>query len=195
MRTTNKIGIFGGSFNPVHKAHVAIAEAFIEKMGLDLLYVIPNNIPPLKETGKVLGEDRIEMLRIAFSGNDKIIISDIELLRPGVSYTCDTLSQLREIHPDDRIFLLTGDDWIEDFHKWKNYEYILKNAELVIAARSGKDITSALDRIEADTGIRPTELDNEITVLSSGEFRNSPRKELLPHGVFEYIQQRRLYGV
>lgn len=193
--TTNKVGIFGGTFNPVHKAHVAAAEAFIESFRLDLLYIIPNRIPPLKESGCVSGEDRTEMLKIAFSGNDKILISDMELKREGTSYTCDTVAELRALHPESKLFLLTGDDWADGFDRWKNYRFILENVTLVIAARSGNDIGPALDRLEALTGVRPFELKNQKIELSSTEFRANPEKHLLPNGVYEYIERRGLYGL
>jgi len=191
--TANKIGIFGGTFNPVHKAHLAVAECFIENFGLDILYVIPNSIPPLKNKGNVSGEDRIEMLKIAFSGNEKIIISDMELKREGVSYTRDTVASLREMHPADELFLLTGDDWIDSFDKWKDYNFILENATLVVATRSGEDITPSLERLEQLSGHRPQLLGNSKIPLSSTEFRNEPDGALLPEGVYEYIQKRGLY--
>ncbi len=193
MTVNKKIGIFGGTFNPVHKAHLAVAECFIENFGLDILYVIPNRIPPLKNMGNVSGEDRIEMLKIAFSGNQRVVISDMELKREGVSYTRDTISALREIHPNDKLFLLTGDDWIDSFDKWKDYNYILENATLVVATRSGEDITASLNRLESLSGHRPMLLGNGRIPLSSTEFRNNPEESLLPQGVYEYIKKRGLY--
>jgi len=189
------VAIFGGTFNPVHKAHVATAEDFIEKIGLDVLYIIPNNVPPMKQTGNVSGEDRAKMLEIAFAHNEKVIVSHMELNRDGTSYTCDTVAELREMHPDSQLFLLTGDDWAEDFDKWKNYRYILENVQLVIAARGEKDITPALDKLESLTGARPSLLKNDRILLSSSQFRACPKSEYLPDGVFEYIEKRRLYGV
>ncbi len=193
--TTNKIGIFGGTFNPVHKGHVAVAESFIWDYGLDLLYVIPNNISPLKYSNSVSGEDRSNMLKIAFGANPKVVISDIELKREGTSYTRDTVAELKELHPESELYLLTGDDWIDSFDKWKDYKFILENARLVVAVRSGNDITASLDRLEALTGIRPLTLQNEKIELSSSEFRAEPKSELLPDGVFEYIEERGLYGI
>lgn len=189
------MGIFGGTFNPVHKAHVAVAEEFIEKMGLDLLYVIPNNIPPMKDNESVSGRDRLEMLKIAFSGNDKIVVSDMELNRSGTSYTCDTVTEIKNNHPEGNLFLLTGDDWIDNFDKWKNYRFILDNATLVVANRSGKDITFALRRLASLSGNRPLALGNPEMPLSSTEFRAGLDKEMLPDGVYEYIKHRGLYGI
>lgn len=193
--TRSKIGIFGGTFNPVHKGHVAVAECFIEDYGLDLLYVIPNNISPLKYSNSVSGEDRSNMLKIAFGENPKVVISDIELKREGTSYTRDTVAELRALHPESALYLLTGDDWIDSFDKWKDYKFILENAHLVVAVRSGNDITASLDRLETLTGMRPLTLQNKKIELSSSEFRAEPKKELLPDGVFEYIEERGLYGI
>ena len=191
----NKIGIFGGTFNPVHKAHVAMAEEFIRKTELDILYIIPNRIPPLKEKGAVSGEDRKAMLEIAFSGKDKIRISDMELNREGTSYTRDTVAELRKIHPEDELFLLTGDDWIGSFHKWKDYQFILDNATLVVAFRSGRDITEDVENLEKLSGKRPELLGNELISVSSTEIREGLKEELIPQGVYEYIKKRGLYGI
>lgn len=195
MTANKRIGIFGGTFNPVHKGHLITAETFIEKLGLDILYVMPNNVPPMKETGSVSCEDRKNMLEIAFSHNKKIIVSDIEINREGTSYTCDTIALLREIHPDDHLFFLMGDDWADRFHQWKNFRYILDNVTLVIASRSDRDVTSALDTLENLSGKRPLLLKNKAYVASSSQFRAEKDASLLPDGVYEYIKQRRLYGI
>lgn len=191
----NKIGIFGGTFNPVHNAHISIAEEFIEKLSLDMLYVIPNNIPPMKDTESISGDDRIKMLEIAFSENSKVVVSDMELRREGTSYTRDTIAELRRIHPEDKLFLLTGDDWIDSFHKWKDYRFILDNASLVVANRSGKDISESAKRLEQLSGKPPILLGNEITELSSTQFRKQHNKEAIPEGVYEYIKKRGFYGI
>ena len=191
--TKNRIGFFGGTFNPVHRAHVDIANEFIEKFSLDMLYIIPNNIPPLKESHGVSGKERSEMLGIAFSGNNKVIISDIELKRSGMSYTCDTVDELKALHPESEIYMLMGDDWIDRFDKWKNYRYILENVHLVIAYRGLSDLTEFLDMAEAVSGRRPSLLDNQKQKISSTAARERLDKSLLPDGVYEYIIERGLY--
>ncbi len=193
--TANKIGIFGGSFNPVHKGHVLIAEGFIKEFGLDLLYVIPNNISPFKNIITVSGEDRIEMLKIAFSGNNKIVIGDIELKRGGRSYTCDTIAEIKNFHKDSQLFLLIGDDLAEGFTKWKNFRFILDNARLVVAARNRKDFLSAAEKIAAEADTQVDCLNNQPFECSSSEFRENPDQSSLPQGVYEYIKKRGLYGL
>ena len=174
--TRNKIGFFGGTFNPVHVAHVDIANEFIEKFSLDLLYVIPNNIPPLKESHGVSGQERMAMLKLAFSGNDKVTISDIELKRDGMSYTCDTVNELKSLHPDSEIYMLMGDDWVDRFDRWKNYTYILENVNLVVAYRGQTDLTEFLDKTEYVSGKRPSLLKNERMEVSSTEVRSGISK-------------------
>ena len=190
-----KIGIFGGSFDPVHKGHVAIAEAFINELSLDMLYIIPNRVSPMKNMGNVSSEDRYNMLEIAFSEIEKATVSDMELKRDGVSYTRDTVKELRSLHPESELYFLTGDDWIGSIHKWKDADYILKNVILVVARRSGKDITEAVENIYSLSGKRPMVLDNEIVNTSSTEFRLSLSKDALPQKVYEYIRERGLYGI
>ncbi len=192
---TNNIGIFGGTFNPVHKAHISVAEEFIEKFDLDLLYIIPNNIPPMKDNISVSGNDRTEMLKLAFWGNSKIVISDIELKRQGTSYTRDTIALMKKVHPHSKLFLLTGDDWIANFHKWKDYQFIIDNADLVVATRSGEDISKDLDFLERLTGKRPKTLGNQKIESSSTEFRENLNISLLPQRVYEYIKSKGLYGI
>ena len=194
-KMNRRIGIFGGTFNPIHKAHVEIALAFSERLSLDLLYIIPNNIPPMKESHGVSGLQRLEMLKLAFSGFDNIVVSDIEIKRGGMSYTRDTVAELKEKHCGCDLFLLIGDDWIDNFDKWRDYRYILDNAHLVIASRSGKDISNPLERLKSISEKEIFLLENERIELSSSGFRSLPKKELLPNGVYEYIQKRGLYGV
>lgn len=190
-----RIGIFGGTFNPVHKAHVFVATEFIAKLGLDLLLVIPNRIAPLKEEQGVSGEHRLKMLETAFEGNEKVVISDIELRREGMSYTCDTVAELKRLYPNDELYLLIGDDWAEGFVNWRNYRDILANVTLVVARRSGGDIKRKLERLEGECPKKPIVLDNEMIRLSSGELRKRLEKDRLPDGVFQYIKEKGLYGI
>ena len=195
MKPTNRIGIFGGTFDPVHIGHRQTALFFRDKFALDLLYIIPNFIPPLKNRGGVSGEDRLNMLKIAFSGCENIKISDTELKRKGTSYTCDTVAEIKEKHKGSELFLLTGDDWIGQFEKWKNYRYILENVTLVVADRSGRDISDDIEHLYEISGRKPLLLGNGVIELSSTELRNNIKKELLPENVYQYIVERGLYGL
>lgn len=191
----NNIGIFGGTFDPVHKAHVAVAEKFIKDFSLHRLYIVPNNIPPMKAANTVSGEDRAKMLEIAFSGNENVVVSHIELNRCGTSYTCDTLAEIKNIHPDDNIYLLMGDDWINGFTDWKDYMYILNNSRLVIAARNSEELKGKLNHLANSQGEVPLLLNNSKIEASSTDFRRERLAEILPEGVYSYIKERGFYGV
>ena len=113
------IGIFGGSFNPPHKGHLVAAKAFFEKAKLDSLIITVAGRPPHKELDlKCSDADRLEMTRLGFlpMGN-KATVSDMEITRQGKSYTFDTLNQLKELYPDDKLFLYCGSDMLTSFKK------------------------------------------------------------------------------
>ena len=117
-----RIGIYGGTFNPPHIGHLHAAEQTVEILNLDKLLLIPDRIAPHKEipSGSPTPEQRLEMVRIAASGNPKLEVSDMELRREGPSYSYITVEQLREIYPDAKLYLLMGTDMFLSFLSWKN---------------------------------------------------------------------------
>ena len=122
-----RIGIYGGSFSPVHNGHVAAAKAFMEQMWLDVLYIIPAGIPPHKQMeGDANAWQRLKMCELAFEGMDGVLISDLEMRREGKSYTVDTLRHLSD--SDRRLFLLCGTDMILTLDQWKDPDEIFRLA-------------------------------------------------------------------
>ena len=120
-----RVGIYGGTFSPVHNGHVAAAKAFMEQMWLDILYVIPTGVTPHKTMkGDATAADRLEMCRLAFEGVEGVIVSDLEMKREGKSYTVDTLRELYD--PDGRLFLLMGTDMLLTLDKWREPEEIFR---------------------------------------------------------------------
>lgn len=118
-----RVGIYGGTFSPVHNGHVAAARAFMEQMWLDILYVIPTGVTPHKDMkGDATASDRLEMCRLAFGGMEGVIVSDLEMRREGKSYTVDTLRELYD--PDGRLFLLMGTDMLMTLDKWREPDEI-----------------------------------------------------------------------
>jgi len=128
-----RLGIFGGTFNPPHLGHLRAAQYFAAALRLDRLLIIPAKQPPLKAAPMVSGQDRLELCRRTFP----FPVSDMELRRPGVSYTVDTLRDLRGQHPGAQLFLLVGEDQRENFHRWKDWQEILQLAELFVLPRAG----------------------------------------------------------
>ena len=132
------IGIYGGSFNPVHLAHEIFAKQFIIQYDLDKLFIIPTYISPFKSDVALdseMNNHRIEMLRIAFKNDYKIIIDDYEIKKEGISYTFETINYFKQKFQDSKLYMLIGEDNAINFDKWKNWEYILQNVNLVIMSR------------------------------------------------------------
>lgn len=189
-----RVGIFGGTFDPVHNGHVRAAERFREECALDLVYVIPNSTPNLKDRKVSPAEDRLAMLRLAFAGKERegFVISDLELRRGGVSYTCDTVAELRELHPDAQLYLFFGDDWLEGLPRWKNVRYLLANVTIALANRSGQDVSVQMQKLAEEYGavFHPLSfraLDASSTARRAGD------QSLCCEAVNRYIAEKGLY--
>ena len=141
-----RIGIYGGTFNPPHLGHIRAAQCALSALGLSRLLVIPDRIAPHKQipTDSPTPEQRIEMLRIALQGMDRIEASDLELKREGVSYTYETVAQVREMYPEARLYLLMGTDMFLSFHQWRNPERIWKSAAHAVFCRGEKGEKEAI---------------------------------------------------
>jgi nicotinate-nucleotide adenylyltransferase len=144
-----KIGIFGGTFNPVHLGHLRAALEVQRGFGLDAVFLIPSASPPHKEAGDVVAAaDRLEMVRRCVSGVPGLRVSDIELKREGPSYTIDTICAFRQIVPQDVwLYLIIGLDAFEEIATWKSYEDLLRLVPLIVISRPGVgDDPQGLDR-------------------------------------------------
>ncbi len=132
-----KIGIFGGTFDPVHIEHVNIAKIAIEKLGLDVLYLIPTFSPPHKENARASEQDRFNMLTLAFSGVEKAKVSDYEINAKGKSYTYLTVEHFKNEFNDCELYFIVGLDMLHDFKNWKYPQRILSACTLVAFGREG----------------------------------------------------------
>ena len=198
-----RIGIYGGTFNPVHIGHIRAAKYAIDALDLDQLLLIPNRTTPCKQGHELVDpRHRLAMLRIAASKCEKMEVSDMELTREGISYTYQTLQQLRCEYPNAELVLLVGSDMFQSIHNWKNAEEILKLAQIGAFCRGGRKEAAALvtqqEKLEA-MGAKIHLLHNPVTDISSTQLRRmlvfrcaSP---FLPEGVEDYIREQGLYGV
>ena len=197
-----KIGIYGGTFNPPHTGHLQAAKQAVEVLDLDMLLMIPDRIAPHKDipAGSPAPEQRLEMLRIALAGEEKIQPSDIELRREGVSYTYLTLEALREQYPEEELILLMGTDMFLSFESWKEPERICAMASLGVFYRGEKGekekILAQKAALEA-RGAKVELVENDIINISSTQLRRllafHAADEFLPAGVGEYIRANGLY--
>ncbi|MBE6979328.1 MAG: nicotinate (nicotinamide) nucleotide adenylyltransferase [Ruminococcaceae bacterium] len=197
-----KIGIYGGTFNPIHTGHMHAAVQAIDTLGLDKLLMIPDRIAPHKQipSGSPSPEQRLEMLRIAVEGYEKIQVSDMELKREGKSYTYLTVEALREEYPDAEIFLLMGTDMFLSFHTWMNPDRITAQATLAVMYRGEKGeeakIEARKQEMEA-AGVKVALIKNDTINISSTQLRRliafRCAGEFLPAGVGDYIREKGLY--
>ena len=129
----SRVAMFGGSFNPVHLGHTGIVSRMVEEFDLDKVYVVPTYSTPLKDNTPMLSPNhRIEMCKLAFADMDSVLVSDIEISRQGKSYTVDTLKELKELHPDDELFLIIGADSFLQLRLWYNVASIFDIATIKI---------------------------------------------------------------
>lgn len=182
-----KIGIFGGSFDPVHKGHLEIAKYAINELNLDKLIFVPAYSSPFKTTKKTAsGEYRIKMIQLATDGEDKIEVSDFEVKRGGVSYTIDTLKYFKNKYKNDQLLLLIGSDNLMSLNKWKNIDEICKLAKIVVFKRSNnfnKIYAKKYNALILNNPIRP----ESSTLYKKGELN------FVPEVVADYIAEHRLY--
>jgi len=137
-RTVQRVGIFGGSFNPIHVGHLRAAEEVREAFALDRILFVPAALPPHKVRHQLaLPEQRLAMVQRAIAGNPFFRASDLELHRGGRSYSIDTLRELRQRFPKWKLFFILGSDAFAEIHTWKEYEHLFELCDFVVVARPG----------------------------------------------------------
>lgn len=204
MAPKKRIGIMGGTFNPIHQGHLILAEQAREYCGLDEVLFIPSGNSYMKPSDEILdGKTRISMTALAIEDNPYFALSTMEVEREGATYTCDTIRELKSLNPSTEYFFIMGADAFFIFEKWKNYNEILANCILVVESRDEKD-TSQLEEKAANL---QKKYQAEIIMLperkidlSSTEIRNRLKngesvRYMIPDKVLSYIQKNRLYHI
>jgi len=191
-----RIAIFGGSFDPIHIGHLAVAEEVRVTLGYDRIIFVPANVPPHKEPSqKVPAGDRIVLLRRAIEGNSAFSLDTFEIDSGGISYTIETIRHIIETcAPADRPGLIIGDDLVDGFSGWKAAAEIAKLSEIIVARRGpaarGSELPPFVDRSRS--------VENLLVPVSSSDIRNriaarKPFRYLVPERVYEYITSHGLY--
>lgn len=135
-----RIGIYGGSFNPVHNGHIHLALSAAEELQLDRIFLVPSLISPHRSSAEYAPpDDRLEMLRLACAVSDKLDVCDYEIKSDRKSYTIYTVEEFRRCFPDDELFLLVGSDMLMIFETWNQFEDILKETTLAVVSRKDGD--------------------------------------------------------
>jgi len=172
-----KIGIFGGTFNPIHIAHLIIAERFVEQLNLDKCIFVPNYTSPFKIEENITNHpnpaERFEMVKSAIAGNSKFAVESFEFDKGGISYTVDTAQYFKEKYPKSKLFLLIGTDQAKYFKKWKNWKKIIEICKLCIAVRPDSRFDRVYDKIDPDyiEGMEAIYIDCPKLDISSSEIR------------------------
>lgn len=140
-----RIGLFGGTFNPIHQGHLRAASEVKKSFNLDKIILVPAALPPHKTPGAVAdADDRLNMIHLAIEGLSGITVSDVELNRPGMSYTIDTVYHFKKTLADDsRIYLIMGLDAFLEIHTWKSHAELLEQIAFIVMARSSADYPNA----------------------------------------------------
>lgn len=184
-----QIGILGGTFNPVHTAHLIVGEQVLSKLHLDEIWFIPTSTPPLKNVPTVSVQDRANMLELATQDNPHFQVKMFELARGGVSYTVDTLRYLHKLYPENQYFLIMGSDQVNNFDQWKEPTKIAQLATLVGVKRAGYPQKAELPMIWVDVpGLDVSSTSIRQSVAIGGSIRY-----LVPDLVRNYIQKKGLY--
>lgn len=188
-----KIGLFFGSYNPIHNGHLVIAAYMAEFSDLSQVWMVVSPHNPLKPAGSLLQDHhRFEMVRIAIGDYRKLKASKIEFALPKPSYTINTLAYLHEQHPNDEFVLIMGSDNLSTFKKWKNWEQIIEHHEIYIYPRPGDDGGELKNHPQVKL------IDAPLMQLSSTFIRQSihDKKDvrfMLPESVYNYIDEMNFY--
>lgn len=198
-----RIGIYGGTFNPIHNTHIEIAKAAFDQFKLDRVYILVAGTPPHKDTAEsVVDTCRLDMVRLAIESIEGLFIDDREIYRSGKSYSYITMTELKNEYPDDDLFFIMGSDSLINFQKWVKPEIISKAATILVAPRLGDDLEELNDAMKECRDIFDGDfelIDYEANGIASSkiraEFYSNPdvSADMAPQ-VIDYIKEHNLYS-
>jgi nicotinate-nucleotide adenylyltransferase len=218
MIRKERIGIFGGTFNPIHSGHVRAAAEVRARFALDRVLFVPSFIPPHKETAEVASpRDRMAMVELALRRHRRLVASPVEIEAGGTSYSIMTLSKIGALHPGARIFFILGADAFRDIETWRDWRRVLAGCRFIVTTRPGSRLAEARDALAEEyrsgvLGVRPSTRLGEAVLeafrifltpidavdVSSTEVRarvraGRPLRGLVPASVERYIREHGLY--
>lgn len=197
--------IFGGSFDPPHNGHINLVEQVRGRTALDEVTVMPAGISPFKQNMERIpasGIQRFEMCRLAFADMRYVTVSDYEISHPEVSYTVNTVRHIKELYPEDELYLIVGSDMLMSFQRWHNFEEILSMCGLIAASReSGQSDLAELEKQAQSlrkygsvTVIRTDALEVSSTEIRKKIKNSSDISCYVPQNVVKYISEHGLYA-
>jgi nicotinate-nucleotide adenylyltransferase len=194
----SRIGVFGGTFDPIHRGHLEVADECAAKLDLDPVLMVPSNIPPHREAPKAPAEERLLMVQLAVKGHSRLRASDVEVRRGGTSYMVDTLRILEQANPGAEMTLLLGWDAVAEFLSWRDTDAIPRLARIAVFTRSGSPPPQAtlLARLGPASNTRLIEVNSPLIsatsvrrILAAG----GSAADLLPAAVAGYIKEKGSY--
>ena len=197
-----KIGIMGGTFNPIHLGHLMLSEYIREGLALDKVIFIPTGQPPHKDTSAVIdGIHRKAMTELAIEDNPYFFLSSIELDRKDKTYTIDTIKELKEQYKEHTFVMIMGPDSLMSIESWKDSSKLLKEIDFIVAdrvSRENKEISKEIKRLNLKYNIDIKQLDIPLLEISSTQIRdrlkrNKSIKYLVKENVYRYILKNDLY--
>lgn len=198
-----KIGIMGGTFNPIHNGHLLLAETAKKEGNLDEIWFMPSGLPAHKSNSELLSsEHRLAMVQLAVNGMADYSASSYEIDRPGFTYTADTMEALANEFPDHEFFFIIGGDSLMKFHHWVKPDVISKHTSLLAAGRNGysiEDLQKQAENLYHLFGTKVTLISMPELNISSNEIRNCIKhnpeeiRKDIPESVYNYILEHRLY--
>ena len=196
-----RLGVLGGSFNPIHHAHLFTAQEAAAALRLDQVLLVPAAQSPFKRQAEVSSADRLAMTRLAAARNPLLRVSSVDVDRPPPSYTVDTLALIQNAHPGALLHLILGIDALQDFLEWREPARLLDLARLLVVSRPGHKlhVPAEVERALGKRAKRITLHEMPLLEVSSTEIRRRlkrgrPVRYLLPDAVERYIRDRGLYG-
>lgn len=188
-----KIGLFFGSFNPIHNGHLMLANYLAEYGGLDEIWFVVSPQNPFKDKKSLLADrHRLYMVEMAIKGDERFQVCDIEFYMPQPSYTIDTLTRLQERHPNTDFYLICGMDNIESFKKWKNYEMILQYHHLMVYPRKGYSSNELVEHPSV-TVVEAPEIEVSSTFIRNAIGEGKDVRYFVPKEVYKYIIDMHFY--
>jgi nicotinate-nucleotide adenylyltransferase len=198
-----RIGVMGGTFDPIHNGHLVAASEVAHEFGLDEVIFVPTGVPWQKQEGDrkvTAAEDRYLMTVIATAGNPRFSVSRVDIDRVGATYTIDTLRDLHGLHPDAELYFITGADALSSILSWQHWEELFQHARFIGVNRPGYELGAAhlaqhLEKLPPDT-LHLMEIPALAISSTDCRARASSRRPiwyLMPDGVVQYINKRKLY--
>ncbi|MNK38157.1 Nicotinate-nucleotide adenylyltransferase [compost metagenome] len=193
-----KIGIMGGAFDPIHVGHLLVAEAARDQFGLEEVWFMPSHLPPHKRQAGVSGQMRLEMVAEAIAGNPAFKPLDIELVRGGISYTIDTMKELKGLHPDIEFYFIIGADMINYLPKWEGIEDLVNMVKFIGLQRPGSmlDLDTLPQFIEDAVLLAEMPLvDISSSLIRRRMAKGQSIRYMVPESVYEYMIRSGIYAV